>query len=340
MSIKVYKFSRLRFIITGMQLIESVISKNNLGDIIEITKLTSGYSSTPYKISTHKGTYVLLTKKSHKTGRPMRYIEQAAVLKALEEAGYQHAPRLIDYDPSGSWILETFVNGKLMKNHPEVDNLGNWKKVLDATKELQKLKLRTLQSQCVTMGLEFNLDPQSPQKPSDEWTNRPLKTIQRLDRAGLVKKLQPLVDECLSFYESHRLEDMVLMFIMGDIGSTHIIVGGNNIHLVDWEMSGFRWKHKSDPTELNYIISHSRTAKKYRKELTAHAARLHKVEERILSSRIEAGLKVIKINDILWAASMYLQAFNHEIDDEPSKYESILNRRMGEYSQEYGYLFG
>lgn len=116
------------------------------------------------------------------------------------------------------------------------------------------------------------------------------------------------------------------LLVHGDLGD-NIRRDDGNLYVIDWELSRF-----AHGPELGYIIIHGHLDRDQARCLLSSYAREMKRDLKSLEREIARDMKIIKVNDVIWAARRYAQMLERGMED-ADKYRKMAFQRKREYRE-------
>lgn len=314
--------------------IEDVAARTNLGEIKTIQWLAAGYISNAYEFETDQGAYVLLQHKPT-AAKDVGYGNYFANLRAVEAAGYAHAPKAVHISEDNEIIVVTKVPGQTaedVSNLSEADQRTVAFSIVKALRELAAVRKDEVEMAYSSLGFSAPL----VMSEDEDWK------VYVLDRFEPYKATAPAdartewIEKVLEDHEP-KPRHTGICYHHGDTSAQNIIIGEDlKITLIDWGDSGF---YESSPEieeyGLCYTFNHVPIMRKYKEQILLDLCEQSGHDYETYSNRIYDRCKDIKIADITWAYWMYCQTSSGAIAEPSEKYKKILYQRINEFEDQF-----
>lgn len=248
-------------------------------------------------------------------------------LKFLSQENIDFSPRAIYFDKKKRILISEFLPGK------DIISSGLSRKQLEIfVKQLLRLRLlkvaayKKIHKQ---LGFTFS-NLQTPLESVNEFGLKRFIIIKKYyPDKDLVSWLEQKLNENIKYLSNTKWSNRNLFFVHGDLSGANILVKGQKISIIDWDMARFVYTRDYG---LAYMILHFNYFADNRETLVKLYAKHAKINETGLIKAINQSMRGIKINDIIWSGNMYVELWKNK---QPGwkKYLAQTKKRIKEFEQ-------
>jgi len=280
----------------------------------KIEPLKKGFNRNIYRLTTNDNKKYIVKKGKKTKDSGSSQTNDIISQNFIHHMGHRFTPKIVYYDNNNDLIVETYVGDSKRCN--ELDN--KWLDIF--AKQLSivhNLPVADFYQFCFDHGFD---EPQ---------ISRPIDHINTygLERYKIVKKLcddefvKNWIEKNLqqNLKEMPNVDKLQSHILWGDIGE-NIRNDASKLYFIDWEFSRLGYG-----SELSYIKIHSHLSHKKFDYLVSRYAFYSSKTIKELSDEIKNSEKIIRTNDVIWAAMKWSQA---ESPDDIEKYKNLTYNRI------------
>lgn len=276
--------------------------------------LAEGFGNQNYIVEEDGKKYVFRLKKSTETQFLDSLEKEFVFLKYFESCGIDFCPQAIFYDSKENFLVENFLEGTLVSQADFTDEQ------IDQFAQ----KLHKLFSLDVDSFFSFCGQNNYKKFPYVD----PIASLQqygfnRLEEArqgnvdeAVLSWLQERLDENLAFLKKRKNNGISLGFSWGDIQSEMIVDTKGGLFFYDFEHVTV-----SDSFGLSYIKTHGSFSVEQLDFLLERCAKYFNRSKEELVEDMNANERIVKVNDVVWAAMMLATTG----DD---RYQEVVSKRI------------
>ncbi len=280
-----------------------------------ISLLKSGHQRDTFSVAVEKKKYIGRVGKDNNVGGAS-IASEVRMLKFFEYAGITFTPKVLHYNKTLDISIEEFVGTHDADFKDFItDDIDLIAKQLVTIHQLPAKDFRAFCKKenfplPKTLSEKASIDIFGTKRFAQAVKTCPDKKV----LAWIAPRLQVNVKEA-SLKHPRGSEHLV----WGDVGS-NIRSTKNQIFFIDWEF--FRIEHSP---ELAYIKIHSHPRAPLFRALVKAYAKYSKISEQILYEKIAREEKIIRVNDVIWAAMKWGESVGTA---EEKKYQALTCKRM------------
>lgn len=291
-----------------------LVEKSFLVKYPKVSFLAEGFGNESYLLEENGRKFVLRLKKSTKTQFSDSLERENSFLKYFEYQGLDFCPKALFYDKDKNFLIENFIEGKLVSQRDFLnDQIDVFAKQIHT---LFHLDTTIFASFCAEYNLKFfdYVDPVEGLK---------LYGFNRFDEVNkdklskeIVEWIETTLAENLKYLEDASKNKKNLGFAWGDIQSKLIIDAEGKMNFYDFEHACI-----SDSFGLSYIKIHGSFNEEQFNFLIDRCAHYFDCTRESLVFDMNANEKIIRTNDVVWAAMKW------STTDEMA-FEDLLYKRL------------
>ncbi len=288
--------------------VAELAKRSSLVSSPNVVFLAEGFGNENYLLEENGQKFVLRLKKSTEPQFLDSLEKENSFLRYFENEGIDFCPRALFYDYDKNYLIENFIEGELVSQRDlSNDQIDSFARQLH---KLFTLDVSAFVAFCKSNGLRFYdyVDPIESIK---------LYGFNRFEEAkkGTLPEeitvwIETTLKENLKYLENVNKAERRLGFAWGDIQSKLIIDTDGKINFYDFEHACI-----SNFFGLSYIKIHGNFSPDQLSFLIERCAYYFKCSKESLTLDMKANEKIIRTNDVVWAAMKWVNTENKKFKD-------------------------
>lgn len=283
-------------------------AKSSLVTTPQVSFLAEGFGNENYLLEEDGEKYVLRLKKSTESQFLDSLEKENSFLKYFEHEGIDFCPKALYFDYDENFLIENFVEGELVSqrdfSNDQIDLFA------EQLYKIFNLDVSGFTAFCKKNDLKFYeyIDPIESLRLYG--FNRFKEVKEGSLPKEIVKWIEKALEENLRYLENISETENKLGFAWGDIQSKLLIDSNGKMNFYDFEHASI-----AKSFGLSYIKIHGSFSDEQLDFLIDRCAHHFKYSRDILVLDMNANEKIVKTNDVVWAAMKWATTREKEYED-------------------------